>query len=103
MPIKPGELKRKLESKFGFSPASKKSRKKDHIHLQYQFDDLPIIVIKISRHTKDIGDPLLGRISKQLRVRRPFFDGMISCTNSKKDYYNKLKQNPYPPWDILVV
>ena len=101
MPSTVREVKQLLHTKFGFSPLIDGNR--DHDWLEKQFNGLPTIRRKFSRHKEDIGAKLEGRISKQLRVRKPFYNGMMGCTKSPADYESQLRTDPYPPFNQLLV
>jgi len=94
----PRQIESKLQSKFGFSPASARGRSKDHRWYELRLPGLPTIRTKLSHSKKDVGDKLEGKISRQLRVRRPFYERMMSCTKGREDYYEQVKKDPYPPF-----
>jgi len=98
MPIKPNELEGSLTGKFGFVPARERSR--DHRWYELKLQGLPLIATKVSHCRAEIGTKLAAKIARQLRVRHPYFEGMINCSNSRQDYYQQVRENPYPPWDI---
>lgn len=97
MPLKPRELEDLLQTKFGFSPAQ--DRAPDHRWYELQLPELPCILTKVSHNKKEIHSNLESKIARQLRVRTPYFKGMVSCTNSREDYYEKVREDPYPPWE----
>lgn len=99
MPIKPRDLEDMLENKYGFVPA--KGHSSDHRWYELKLPDMPSILTKVSHSRKEIGDPLLGKIARQLRVRKPYFNGMVSCNHSRADYYGQIQDDPYPPFDVL--
>lgn len=43
-----------------------------------------------SHGDSDLGDVLLSRICRQLRVTRPYFNAMVGCANSREAYYKKI-------------
>lgn len=94
----PGEISRCLQSKFDFAPA--KNRSPDHQWYELHLPGLPTILTKLSHGKKDIGAKLEGKIARQLRVRTQFFRKMIDCTRSREDYYQQVRTDPYPPWEI---
>ena len=99
MSYKPKEVEGKLGDKFGFSPA--KGHSSDHRWFELQLPGLPPILTKVSHSRKEIGPKLQGKIARQLRVRTRYFRGMIKCTNTRKDYYRQVRENPYPPFDVF--
>lgn len=98
MPYKPLEIEGMLKTKLKMYDEDA-----DHKWFRLDFEGLPPIRTKLSRHKKDIGDKLEGRISKQLRVRRPFFHKLMDCTKSKIDYEKQVRDNPFPPFTTLLV
>ena len=99
MPYKPKEVERKLQDKFLFSPAKRHSV--DHLWFELQLPGLPPILTRVSHSRKEIRAKLEGKIARQLKVRTRYFRGMIDCTNSRKDYYRQVQDDPYPPFDVL--
>ena len=102
MPHKPREIESLLQNKFGFGQKAG-GRGKDHRWYELQLKDLPPIRTKVSHSTEDIGFALESKIAKQLRVRKPYFDGMMDCTNSSTDYQRQVRDDPFPPWNMLIV
>ena len=98
MTRRPADIEDKLQNKFGFSRA--RSHSSDHRWYELKLPGLPTILTKVSRSTKDIGDKLEGKIARQLRVRKPFFAGMIDCTKSRADYEHQIRSDPFPPLDV---
>ena len=98
MSYKPKEVEGKLRDKFAFNPA--KGHSSDHRWFELRLPGLPPIITKVSHSRKEIGPNLEGMIARQLKVRIPYFRGMIKCTNSRRDYYRQVQEDPYPPFDI---
>lgn len=98
MSIKPKELENLLENKFGFNPS--KGHSSDHRWYELKIPGLPKILTKVSHSRKPINTKLEGKIARQLRVRRTYYNGMISCQHSKNDYYQQVSTDPYPPFDV---
>jgi hypothetical protein len=98
MPRRPRDIENLLQQKFGFSPA--KQRSSDHRWYELRLPDLPPILTKVSHTKKEIGPVLEGKIARQLRVHKPYFEGMMDCTRSRTDYYQQVREAPYPPFDI---
>lgn len=98
MSIKPKELENLLEYKFGFSLA--KGHSSDHRWYELKLPGLPTILTKVSHSRKPINPRLEGKIARQLRVRKAYYVGMVSCKNSREDYYQQVRTDPYPPFDV---
>jgi hypothetical protein len=98
MPYKPIEIERMLTRKLGMT-----SEDADHKCFRIDIDGLPPIRTKLPTHNEDIRDILESRIHKQLRVRKPFFLGLMNCPKSRADYIRQIKDDPYPPFDNLFV
>ena len=96
MPRHNRDVERTLIKKFNFARADR--RADDHRWLQLKLDDLPAIYTKFSHTREDISERIWGLIALQLKVRVPYLNGMIDCTNSREAYYNLLETGPYPPW-----
>jgi hypothetical protein len=99
MPIKPKDLEKLLVNKFHFSPAEEHSE--GHRWYELQLPGLPVILTKVSHNRKEIGKNLESMIARQLRVRKTYFQGMVSCKNNREDYYKQVEEEPFPPWNIL--
>jgi len=98
MPIKPKELEGLLQSKFGFSLA--KGHSSDHRWYELKLSELPPILTKVSHSRETINPKLESKIARQLRVRKSYYEGMMSCKNAREDYYRQVRENPIPPFDI---
>jgi hypothetical protein len=96
MPPDNREVERILITKFAFTRADR--RADDHRWLQLKLDDLPPVFTKFSHTREDISDRIWGLIAHQLKVRTPYLNGMVECTNGPEDYYNLLRTAPFPPW-----
>ena len=96
MPRDNRDVERTLIRKFNFARADR--RADDHRWVQLKLDDLPTIFTKFSHTREDISERIWGRIALQLKVRTPYLNGMVDCTNSRESYYKLLKTEPYPPW-----
>jgi predicted RNase H-like HicB family nuclease len=77
MPRRPRDIETALQTKFGFVRAAAHSS--DHHGYELRLPGLPLILTKVSHSKQDIGPKLEGKIARQLRVRKPYFDGMIEC------------------------
>lgn len=75
----------------------------DHKWFVLQFDGLPPIRTKLSHNKKEVKAGLEGKIVKQLRVKKIFFNGLMDCTKSREDYEKQLRTDPFPPFDVLIV
>jgi hypothetical protein len=98
MASKPGEIENVLQVKFGFIRA--KGHSSDHHWYELRLKGLPAILTKVSHSKKEIGSQLAGKIARQLRVRKIYFEGMLDCTNSREDYYRQVRGSPFPPFDV---
>ena len=98
MPIKPKELENLLRNKFDFSPAEGHSS--DHRWYELKLPDLPVILTKVSHSREPINQKIESKIARQLRVRKAYYEGMMSCKNSRDDYYKKVKEDPFPPFEV---
>lgn len=101
MPYKPREVEARLRDKFGFSEAATKSD--DHRWFELVLPDLPPIRTKVSHSRQPISAQVEAMIARQLRVRNPFFRGMMDCHNSSADYRRQIHDDPYPPFEHIVV
>jgi hypothetical protein len=95
MPLKTRDLKQALTGKFHFAPA--KSKGQDHEWFQLTLEGYPKILTKVSRGMHEISDSLLPKIANQLMVPRSFLVGMVQCSNSREDYYARIRANPTGP------
>lgn len=90
-----GEIAQILRRKFKFEDAKEK---KKEIYLRLELPGVAPIVTHVS-HNKStrttVGKVLEGKMARQLRVDTPYFKGMLQCTISCEDYYQRLK-NPTP-------
>lgn len=100
MPYKTPDIENKLANKFGFTRSQHKGD--DHIRYELKLDGLPIIQTHFSHGSKE-SEKLVGIIARQVRVRKPFFDGMIECSNSKEAYYEMIRKDPYPPFEPYLI
>ncbi len=102
MPYKPEDVESKLRQKFGFQSAS--GHEKNHTWLVYQGEGWPRVVkTKIEHHVRAMGPGLEGKITKQLRVRAPFFREMMDCTKGADQYTEQVARDPFPPWEKFGV
>jgi len=100
MPFKPAEIEASLQGKFGFSPAEGHSS--DHRWYELCLPGLQPILTMVSHGKKEIDANIEGKMARQLRVRAPFFRGMIRCTKNRDDYCRQVHEDPYPPFDIRL-
>jgi hypothetical protein len=94
------EVEDSLLNKFAFTRAYTKSR--DHRWLQLALPGLPTVFTKFSHTREDIGVNLWKKIATQLRVPSNYLNGMIDCSNSREDYYARVRTDPQPPWNHLL-
>src|SRR6266508_2918691 len=93
------EVENTLLNKFAFESTKRHS---DHRWLRLALPDLPAILTKFSNTREDIGDTLWKMIARQLRVPSNYLNGMVDCTHSREDYYQKVRTDPNPPWGHLM-
>ena len=99
MAYKPYEIESMLLTKLKMDPSNE-----DHTWFEIQIEGLPKIRTKLSfTRKKEIGDKLIAKIHKQLRVRKIFFIGLMDCTKSLHDYEAQVKNDPYPPFNHIIV
>lgn len=71
-----------------------KQGNRDHDFLFFSHKGLvQAVFTKLSRGTqyKTIGDPLLAKMARQLRVPRRDFDNLIDCPMSAEEYLERLR------------
>jgi len=95
MTLKATDVESKLIHKFKFTKDNS-----DHRKFTLEEPGFPLILTKISHSHRDISDPILNSICKQLHVRKRFFLEMIQCTKSREDYLNQITNAPYPPFEM---
>jgi len=88
-------MKRVLQAKFGF--AASQVRSDDHEWFELVIAGCPKIATKFSHGDRDIGDPLQVAIARQLRVTKPYLDGMLDCSRSCDDYRKVVVDSPVGP------
>jgi hypothetical protein len=98
MPIRPKKLQSILETKFRFKKAEGHSS--DHYWYELKLEGIPKILTKVSHSRDPISPKIESMIARQLRVKKSYFVGMVSCENSREDYYQQIIRNPIPPFDI---
>jgi len=98
MSHKPDEIEGVLKTKYGFTKS--KHHSSDHPWYELRLPGLPVIATYVSHNNKEVGPDLLTKMARQLRVRKPFFDGMMGCTQSREAYYQQVRDDPYPPFYI---
>lgn len=89
MPLKARDVIASLQSKFLFATGTK-GKDPDHLWLVVTVPGAPKVAVMFSRGEKELGDRLLALVCKQVRVTRPYLNGMIQCANSQEAYYKKL-------------
>lgn len=87
------EIERILLTKFEFAECE--NRADDHRWVELKLPGIPTIRTFFSHAKQSIGDDLWKKIAAQLKVRSPYLDGMVDCTNSRDDYHKKVKDE-YP-------
>lgn len=97
MSIRNRDFEDLLQTKFGFVRTQKEQ---GHRWYTLKLDGLPVIATRASHGKEEIAGNLENIIAKQMRVRVPFWRGMMQCTNSRENYYKQVRTDPFPPWDI---
>ncbi len=90
MPWKRRKIEGLLTGKFGFSETDHHSS--DHRWYELQLPNVAVVCTKFSHSLKEIGRPLEGKIAKQLRVKTSYFREMMSCSQKRVDYYERLQK-----------
>lgn len=88
-------------AKFEFRECD--NRADDHRWYELKLPGVPKIVTHFSHGRQDISADLWQKIAAQLKVRTHYLDGMMDCTNGRDDYYQQVKDDPYPPWPAFVL
>lgn len=96
MPYRNRDVEETLLNKFQFVPS--RTRSDDHRWVELTLPGLPVIATYFSHARQEIDDRLLGKIARQLRVRRNYLNEMINCTKSREEYQRQVTDDPYPPW-----
>lgn len=89
--FKKREVQRALVKK-GF----KRDKSRTNHNIYYFYDDKgekTSIHTMLSHNNKDITDSMLGKLSKELRLRKDELIQYFECTLSKDDYINILRKN----------
>jgi len=76
---------------------------RDHTWFELHLSGLPTIRTKLPNHKEDIRPKLESRICNELRIRRSFFFGLMDCTKYFQDYEKQMRNDPYPPFSVLLV
>jgi hypothetical protein len=98
MPIKIREAEQKIQGKFGFQLATERSS--DHRWYKLRLEGLPVISTKFSHSKGDLSPMIEAKIARQLRVPRGYFLDMMACNKGPQEYYEQVRTNPVPPWDV---
>jgi hypothetical protein len=93
MPRTAREIEEILQQKFGFVPA--KGHASDHRWYELQLPGVRTILTKVSHGRHEVGPKLEGQMARQLRVRGPYFQGMLSCTHGRDAYYQQVRDHPF--------
>ena len=62
----------------------------DHNYFEFWHNGIFITKTKTSHNNQDIGDSLIGAMSKQCKVSKDFFRQFARCEKSKDDYVAEL-------------
>lgn len=101
MGLRPSLVDGRLRNKFEFVPD--KGHETGHKWYSLRLPGLPPVRTKLSHNKKELTAHLEGEMAKQLRVRRAFFVEMMSCTKSRDEYYESIRNDPIPPWEHRIV
>jgi hypothetical protein len=70
------------------------ARESDHTFYQLSVDGRKTVInTKISHGEKEIGDPLLGIMARQLRLSKRSFLELVDCPLSLLEYIRLLREN----------
>jgi hypothetical protein len=86
VPLKPGDVRRKLKSKFKFKDCGGTN----HDRFKLWIDNVLVSYVDIDRTTDDLGDDLVKFMAHQAGVRPRQFREMIQCTISRAQYESYL-------------
>ncbi len=86
MPSRNTEIKRLLQSKYGFRSATK-----EHVWIELKLPDMRPVRTCISHSRQTLGQDLEHKMARQLLVTISYFREMIGCTKSCEDYYSHLR------------
>jgi hypothetical protein len=91
MPVKKRDLRQCLLQKFRFEevPGSK------HEAISLFVDNKKVATTRFSRCRKDISDPLLMLIAREIWVQLGYLKEMYDCTKSRDDYLQYLQNSKH--------
>jgi len=89
---KPSDVEKILIKKLGMSFKSRPNNSHSWYVLEIERLD-PITTMLPTNHKKDIEDPLLSTISRQLQVKPNVFKGILDCHISRDDYLKLLRKD----------
>lgn len=86
MPKKVLDVRRALKKK-GFG----EDVSRDHMYYTFYYDGKKTSInTKISHGKNEIDDGLLGKMSRQMHLKKADFNEFVSCTLSEEDYIEKM-------------
>lgn len=88
MPIPAPDLKGVLTGKLGFEHVG--SGRGPHDKYELRVDGIYVAHTQVPRGRRDLGDPLLAMIARQLGVTRRHVYGMVGCTMDQQSYLEHL-------------
>jgi hypothetical protein len=100
MPFRGHEIEAILQDKFGFVRAE--GHNSDHRWYELRLPGLPTILTKVSHGRHEVSAKVEGQMARQLRVRGPYFQGMLSCTHERDAYYQRVRDDPFPPFSVRL-
>ena len=81
----PKDIENMYVKKLNMQPISKKGD--SHGWFELQIQGLPTITTKLAtNHNNDIGDELISRMSRQLKITPKIFHGLMDCHIQKEQY-----------------
>jgi len=75
--------------KKGFEDLNNKSD--EHIYLEFYYEGEFILYTKLSHNMDDLGDFLIGQMSKQCKLKKDDFLNLARCPLSQEEYEQKLR------------
>lgn len=85
----------RLESTLKSKLQMRIDSKRDHRFYELYIDDQWVLQTKVSTGTSysELGDPLLAKIAKQLKVSKRQLTDLVNCPMSYDDYIEHLRMN----------
>lgn len=93
MSFKRKKIEQTLTSKCAFRKVEEDSH---HRYYKIKIRDVGLVTTRLSHSKKTVNKSVVGSIAKQIGVRTPFLNKLISCEKSAGDYYEKVQTDPHP-------